>query len=309
MGKMEANRQAHATNVEQLVRPRHIGKWLSGAVALAILIPAIVGMVTNPRFQWEVVSKYFLDPRMTSGVLKTLELTGLAMLVGIVLGLVLAVMRMSKNPVLVYLSLGYLWVFRGAPLLVQLLFWFNISALIPIITLGIPFGPVLFEGSANAFITPYLAALLGLGLYEAAYMSEIIRSGLLAVDSGQREAAQVLGMSQPLLMRRIVLPQAMRIIVPTTGNEAIRMLKDTSLVSVLAIPELLYSAQMIYSRTFETIPLLLVAGLWYVIATTALMIGQYYLEKYFSSGTGRASGPKLTQAIEAGSKRLPAEEV
>lgn len=284
--------QAAAGDDEKIVPPRNIGRWVSAAVVALLVVTLLSGVVKNPRYQWGVVGEYFLDPRMTSGLLRTLELAALAMIVGAVLGLVLAIMRMSKNLVLSSVSVAYLWVFRGTPLLVQLLFWFNISALYPVISLGVPFGPTFFEGSANTFITPFVAAILGLGLYEGAYMAEIIRSGIQSIDTGQREASQALGMSQPLLMRRIVLPQAMRIIVPTTGNESIRMLKDTSLVSVLALPELLYSAQMIYSRTFETIPLLLVAGLWYALATSVLMVGQHFLEKHFSPETSRAVAAK-----------------
>jgi polar amino acid transport system permease protein len=204
------------------------------------------------------------------------------MVIGIALGIVLAVMRLSPNPLVSVASWVYVWFFRATPVLVQILFWSNISALYPRLSLGIPFGPQFTDFSANDVITPFAAGVLALGLNEAAYMAEIVRAGILSVEEGQVEAAQSLGMTRLQTMRRIVLPQAMRVIIPPTGNETISMLKTTSLGSVIAVTELLYSVQLIYAVNFQTIPLLIVASIWYLIFTTVLSIGQYYVERRFS---------------------------
>jgi polar amino acid transport system permease protein len=201
---------------------------------------------------------------------------------------VLAIMRLSPNPLVAGFSWLYIWFFRGTPVLVQLLFWSFIAALYPKVSLGIPFGgPVLVQGSANAVITAFVAAILGLGLNEGAYMAEIVRAGFISVEEGQTEAAQSLGMTRLLTMRRIILPQAMRVIIPPTGNETISMLKTTSLVSVIAVTDLLYSVEIIYARTYQTIPLLIVASLWYLIVTSVLSFGQYYVERYYARGSSR----------------------
>jgi polar amino acid transport system permease protein len=239
-------------------------------VALAALLAYV--LVTNPRFEWAVVARYFTARAVLEGGLLTLQLTALSMIGGIVLGVVLAVMRLSKSVLLSGCSWLYIWFFRGTPLLIQLIFWFSLSALFPSTTV-------------NAIVTPYVAALLGLTLNEAAYMAEIVRGGLLGVDRGQTEAAQALGIGPNRILLGIVLPQAMRVIVPPTANQTIAMLKNTSLVSVLGVADLLHSAQVIYSRTFETIPLLIVASLWYLVITTVLGIGQHYVERYFGRGS------------------------
>jgi len=222
----------------------------------------------------------------------TLELTAVAMVVGVVLGVLLAVMRLSPNPLVSGASSFYIWFFRGTPVLVQLLFWSYIKALYPEISLGIPFGPDVVSGDANELITPFMAAILGLGLNQAAYQAEIVRAGILSVDAGQTDAASALGMTRLQTMRRIVLPQAMRVIVPPTGNEVISMLKTSSLVSVIAYPELLYSAQLIYAVNFKTIPLLLVVCVWYIAVTSLLSIGQYHIERRF--GRSAAAQPPST---------------
>jgi len=265
---------------------RHPGRWLATAVVLVLLAMAVHSLFTNPRFQWSVVGQYFLSSTLVHGLLLTLLLTVIAMAVGIVGGLILAVMRLSPNPVVAGCAGSYVWLFRGTPVLVQLIFWNFLQALYPKLGLGVPFGPTFVTFEANSLITPFVAALLGLGLNEAAYMSEIFRGGLLSVDVGQSEAAAALGMTRWLALRRIVIPQAMRVIIPPTGNEVIGMLKTSSLASVLAIHELLYSSQIVYSRTFQTIPLLIVASLWYLIVTTVLSFGQGFIERYFGRGTG-----------------------
>jgi len=242
---------------------------------------------TNPRFGWGLVGHYFLSSDVLHGLLVTLELTVLSMVIGIVLGVVLAVMRLSPNPLVSGASGLYIWFFRGTPVLVQLLFWNFVGALYPKISIGIPFGPEFFSLNANTLITPFVAALLGLGLNEGAYMAEIVRAGILSVDEGQTDAAHSLGMTRLQTMRRIVLPQAMRVIIPPTGNETISMLKSSALVSVIAYKELLYTVQLIYAVNYKQIPLLMVASIWYLIVTTLLSIGQYYIERYFGRGSSR----------------------
>jgi polar amino acid transport system permease protein len=217
------------------------------------------------------------------------------MAIGIVLGVLLAVMRLSLNPLVSSVSWLYIWFFRGTPVLVQILFWFNVAALYPSFSIGIPFGPQFAEVDLTTLITPFVAGMLALGLNEGAYMAEIVRAGIISVDEGQTEAAQSLGMGRLLTMRRIVLPQAMRVIIPPTGNETISMLKTTSLVSAIAVTDLLYTTQIIYARTYQTIPLLIVASIWYLIVTTVLSIGQYYLERHFGRGVSRQRRETLLQ--------------
>lgn len=266
---------------------RHPGRWVASALVIAVAAAVINSLITNPRFQWGVVGQYFASQQVLNGLYLTLELTVVAMAVGVVLGTLLAVMRLSPNPLVSGGSWVYIWFFRGTPVLVQLLLWYNISALYPVISLGIPFGPTLFHGSVNTLIPPFAVAILGLGLNEAAYMAEIIRAGLISVDPGQTEAAHALGMTRLQTIRRIVLPQAMRVIIPPTGNETISMLKTTSLVSVIALAELTYSAELIIARTFQTIPLYITASLWYLIVTSVLTAGQFYIERHFARGTAR----------------------
>jgi len=275
-----------ADDEEQLaiVRRRSPLRLLGMLVMLVLAAMLVNTLVTNGRFEWAVVGQYLTVDAMVAGALLTLELTAIAMVLGVLLGIVLAVMRMSRSRLLASTSWGFVWFFRGTPLLIQLIFWFNLSALYPALSLGIPFGPAFVTGSSNAFITPFVAAVLGLSLNEAAYMAEIVRGGLLGVDRGQTEAAQALGMRRLHLLLRIVLPQAMRIIVPPVANQTLSMLKNTSLVSVLGAADLLHSAQIIYSRTYQTVPLLIVAALWYLAMTSVLSVGQYYVERYYRRG-------------------------
>jgi polar amino acid transport system permease protein len=226
-----------------------------------------------------------LDGQILAGLARTLELTVAAMAMGLMLGTVLAVMRLSGNPLLSTLSWLYIWFFRSVPVLVQLIFWYNFGALYPHIVLPIPFGPVLYSASTNAVITPLTAALAGLGLAQAAYTAEVIRAGIVSVPQGQTRAAMALGMRWTTIFFRIVFPQAMRVIIPPVGNEVISMVKNTSLVSVIALAELLYTAQLIYSRTYETIPLLIVASLWYLIIVSVLSVGQHFLERHYRHRT------------------------
>ena len=236
-----------------------------------------------------VVGDYLFDSRILHGVLRTILLTFLSMAIGIALGIVLATMRQSPNPLVSGSSWLYIWFFRGTPLLVQLLFWYNLASLFQVLSIGVPFGgPALIHGSTNSIVTTFVAALLGLGLNEGAYMAEIVRAGFLSVPEGQTEAAQSLGMSRLQIMRLVVLPQAMRVIVPPTGNETISMLKNTSLASAITYVELLYSAQEIYSANFKTIPLLIVVSIWYLVMTSVLYVGQYFVERHYGRGFTRA---------------------
>jgi polar amino acid transport system permease protein len=271
---------------------RRPGRWVAAAIVLVVAVALVRSVATNPRFEWSVVGNYLFDQRILEGLQVTIELTVIAMAIGIVLGVLLAVMRLSPNPLVSGASWLYIWFFRGTPVLVQLLFWYNVGALYPKLALGIPFGPAFVHADANSLITPFRAAILGLGLNEGAYMAEIVRAGMISVDDGQGDAAQSLGMTRLQTMRRIVLPQAMRVIIPPTGNETISMLKTSSLASVITVTELLYSAEQIFSVNYKTIQLLIVASVWYIVCTSVLYVGQYYLERYYGRGTrGRPLTP------------------
>ena len=280
---------------EELVyRPvRHVGRWVAIGVVLVLGAMFINTLVSNPRYQWSVVWANLTTQTTLDALWITVELTVISMAIGVVLGTILAVTRLSPSPLVSSASWGYIWVFRGTPVIVQILFWNFLSALYPRLSVGLPFGPELLHGDANRLVTPFTAAILGLGLNEAAYMAEIVRAGIMSVGAGQSEAALALGLTRMQAMRRIVLPQAMRMIVPPTGNEMISMLKTSSLASVIAVTELLYSVQIVYSRTFQQIPLLLVAVLWYLVLTTVFSIGQYYIERHFARGASetRATSP------------------
>jgi polar amino acid transport system permease protein len=278
---------------------RHLGRWVAAVIVLVVAVALVRSAATDPHFEWSVVGEYLFDPRVLSGLRVTIELTVIAMAIGILLGVVLAIMRLSPNPLVSGGSWLYIWFFRGTPVLVQLLFWYNIAALYPKIGLGIPFGPSFVHPDANALITPFTAAILGLGLNEGAYMAEIVRAGMISVNEGQSDAAQSLGMSRLQTLRRIVMPQAMRVIIPPTGNETISMLKTSSLASVIAVPELLYAVQNIYSTNFKTIPLLIDASIWYIVCTSVLYVGQYYLERYYGRGATRELPPTPLRRIRA----------
>jgi polar amino acid transport system permease protein len=267
-----------------VVSARHPGQWIAAIVVGILVVLLAISLVTNGRFQWDVVGEYLFAAPILQGLTSTLMLTAASMTIGILLGIVLAVARLSPNVLISRAAWVYSWFFRGTPLIVQLLFWFFFSALYPTIAFGVPFGPELFALKTNDLITPLTAALLGLSLNEGAYMSEIVRAGIIAVPRGQTEAAEAIGMTRLQAMRRVVLPQAMRVIIPPTGNEVIGMLKNTSLVIVIGYAELMTVASNIYARTFQTIPLLIVAALWYLVLTAVLSIGQYYIERRFGRG-------------------------
>jgi len=270
---------------QKIVRKKHWGRHVS-AVATAIILGGILfSLFTNPNLEWDIVLRYIWDPRILNGVGVTLILSGVSMVIGVVGAVILAIMRISDNRLLRVVSSLYIWFFRGTPLLVQIIFWGFLGALYPVISLGIIGTDItIFSVPTNVLIGPFVAALLALSLNEAAYSSEVVRSGLLSVDVGQREAASSLGMSPMMTMRLIVLPQAIRIILPPMGNQTITMLKMTSLVSVIAGTDLLTNIQSIYSQTFEIMPLLVVASLWYLLLTSLLSIGQHFIERKYGQG-------------------------
>jgi polar amino acid transport system permease protein len=294
----------------KVVPVRHPGRWVSAAVILvllAMLFNSLVfsrvvrGNATEGRFQWGEVGKYLFDAPILRGIGVTLELTVIAMGVGIVLGVILAIMRLSPNRLLSGSAWIYIWFFRGTPVLVQLFFWYvGISYLYPRLTFGVPFGPAFFKVNANVLITQFAAGALGLALNEGAYMAEIVRAGIISVNEGQNEAAHSLGMSKLQTMRHIVLPQAMRVIIPPTGNETISMLKTTSLVYVIALDDLFTASQNISNANYQIVPLLVVASLWYLFFTSVLTIGQYYIERHFARGSTRALPLTPLQRIRHG---------
>ncbi|MEU6393743.1 amino acid ABC transporter permease [Streptomyces sp. NPDC046939] len=277
LAKVPPSAPPTASAAPRIVPRRRPGQWAAAALVLILLGLAVNSVTRNEAFQWDVVGEYFTSSSVLRGLGLTLWLTALVMALGFAIGTLLAIMRLSANPVLRAVSWGYVWLFRSMPILVQLLFWFNIGALYPTL-LGVKtvdlFGPV-------------TVAIIGLTLHEAAYAAEVVRGGILSVDRGQIEAAQALGLSRARRWRRIVLPQAMRSIVPPAGNMLIGTLKGTSIVSVIAVQDLLYSVQLVYHRTYQVIPLLLVATIWYIVVTSLLSVGQYYIERHYARGTTR----------------------
>ena len=278
---------------------RHPWRWVGATVIIVLVGLFIYGAATNKAYGWSTYTQYLFNHRILLGVSNTLQLTVYAMVLGVALGIVLSVMRLSPNPVLQSVSWVFLWIFRGTPVYVQLVFWGLIPTIYQNIQIGVPFGPSLFHLNLQSLSIPFLLAVIGLGLNEAAYMAEIIRAGITSVPEGQTEASKALGMSWGMTMRRTVLPQAMRVIIPPTGNELISMLKTTSLVTAVPYSFDLYSiaSREIAARTFEPVPLLLVAATWYLIITSVLMVGQYYLEKYFSRGISRQLTTKQLDAL------------
>ena len=261
------------------------GTLISAVIVAALALGLIWFLVTNPVLEWGTVTTYLLDVKVVQGVGWTLLLTVLSMILGTVVALTAAIMRRSENPVLRGVSWAYIFVFRGIPVYTQLVFWGLFTVIVPKIVIGVPFGPELLSFSTRDLLTAFWAAVIGLGLNEGAYLAEIIRSGLNSVDRGQTEASKALGMSNGTILRRIIVPQAMRVIVPPLGNETIGMLKTTSLV--LAVPftlDLTFATNGIANKLFTPIPLLIVAALWYLAITSVLMVGQHYLERYFGRG-------------------------
>lgn len=272
---------------------------MGAALIVAATALFLYGAATNDAYRWSVYRKYLFDQRLLEGAWNTLQLTIYSMVLAILLGIVLAVMRLSPNPVFRSVSWVFLWIFRGTPVYVQLVFWGLFPTIYKNLKLGIPFGPTFFELNLQALSIPFLLAVIGLGLNEGAYMAEIIRAGISSVPEGQSEASTALGMSWGMTMRRTVLPQAMRVIIPPTGNEIISMLKTTSLVTAVPYSYDLYGIAVrdIGGRIFEPVPMLMVAATWYLVVTSVLMVGQFYLERYFSRGASRKLTTKQLEAL------------
>jgi polar amino acid transport system permease protein len=269
---------------------RHWGRWISAVVVIYLVVALMYSFIKSPNVDWATVGNFLFKPLVLHGVLLTIELTFVCMVVGAIGGTVLAVMRLSDNPVLSTIAWAYIWFFRGTPVYVQIILWGNIGVLWTRFYAGLPFTGLALGSTSSGHLVNnlFVVAVLALGLNEAAYAAELVRAGIISVDAGQTEAASSLGMSPTLIMRRIVLPQAMRVIIPTMGNETISMLKTTSLLAVLGGGvELFGRLQIVYSQTFQVIPLLVVACIWYLAITTVLTIGQVYLERYFGKGFGQ----------------------
>ncbi|MEU5366885.1 amino acid ABC transporter permease [Streptomyces sp. NPDC005925] len=289
-GTVPAGASAHDLEV---VPVRHYGRWAAAAASAAALVGLAGSLARNDNVHWDVVREYLFADLVFDGMATTLWLTVAAMTLGLALGTVVAVMRLSANPVLYGMSSLFVWFFRGTPLLVQIIFWGYAAALYKYVEIGIPFTDVtFFRAETNALLTPSVAALLALGLNEAAYSSEIVRAGIQSVDTGQTEAAHSLGMRPLLTMRRIVLPQAMRVIVPPMGNETINMLKMTALVSVIAAHDLMSNIQDVYAQNYQVIPLLVVAAIWYLVLVSVLGVPQAWLERRY--GRGSATGSRTS---------------
>jgi polar amino acid transport system permease protein len=262
------------------VRRPHWGRWLAAALIL-VAFAAVVRAFVEGQIAWDVVAQFLTASAILSGLVNTVTMTFWAMALGVVLGILFAIMVMSQNPVLRAVSVFYIWFFRGTPLLLQLLLWFNLALILP--RLGIP---GLFMFRTVDVMTPFVATLLGLGINQGAYTAEVVRGGILSVDSGQSEAAKTIGMTRLTTLRRIILPQAMRVILPPIGNEVISMVKLTSIASVIQYAEILRNAQTIYFANARVIELLIVAAFWYLAVVTVLSVGQFFIEKHFARGAG-----------------------
>lgn len=272
---------------------RHVGRWISGVVVIGLLI-ALGYAFSQGNIQWHAVGDKLFDSTVVAGAGRTLLISVLAMVLGVILGVVLAVMRLSKNPVTSWVAWLYIWFFRGTPVYVQLLLWFNLALIFPV--LNIPF---IYKDEMTDVMTPFMCALLGLALNEAAYMAEICRAGIQSVDEGQTEASHALGMTQGRTMRRVVLPQALRVIIPPTGNEFINMLKTSSLVYAVTYNELLRSTSQIGSTSYAVMEMLFVASIWYIVMTSVFSVGQYYLERRYARGSLRSLPLTPLQRVKA----------
>lgn len=281
----------------RVVPARHPWRWVATIVVAVLAAQFINGLLTNPGWDWITFREYFFEKSIMDALVTTLELTAIGTVFGFAGGIVLAAMRLSRSPFLQAVSWAYVWVFRSVPLIVQLLFWGNISYLYQSLSVGVPFGPSVASVQTLHLVSEFGAALLGLSLHQAAYSAEIVRSGIISVDQGQLEAAAALGIPKRRQFIRIVLPQAMRAILPTAANELIGLLKGTSVVYVLAIGELFYQVQVIYGRSGRVVALLMVATVWYIVLTTVLSIFQYYIERYYARGAVRVLPPTPAQRL------------
>ena len=269
------------------------GRWVGAAILLVIVAMAVNSLITNPNFKWHLVWPWLFSKAIMTGVAYTLILTVLAMVLGTILAILMAVMRQSPNPVLRIVGTFYIWFFRGTPVYTQLIFWSLLPTLYPQLSIGIPFGPEFVQFQTSTVLTAFWMAVLGLGFNEGAYLAEIIRAGINSVDKGQWEAATALGMSHRQIFSRIVMPQAMRVIVPPLGNETISMLKTTSLVSAIPFTlELTFVARDLGQQLFAPVPMLICAAIWYLAITSLLMVVQHYIERHFGRGFSDSSNNK-----------------
>jgi len=291
------NPEPHRADELRIVGKRYYGRWLSALLVLLCVVAMAHSMINNPRFEWGVIADNFTEASILQGVLMTLQLTAISVVLGFAFGTVLALMRLSSNPVLVAVSWAYTWFFRGVPMLVQLFLWYNIAALYPTLSLSLPGVGELWSAQSNALVSPFSAAVIALVMHQSAYAAEIVRAGIQSVGNGQLEAARALGYRPAQIFRFTILPQAMRAILPPAGNEVIGQLKTTAVVSVISLQDVLFSAQIIYQRTYEVIPLLLVATLWYLLMTSVLSVGQFYVERYFSRGVSRGQSRTLWRSL------------
>ncbi|MGW2254552.1 amino acid ABC transporter permease [Kitasatospora sp. NPDC001660] len=299
---IRTGRPADTAPVESLadlpvVPARHPWRWAAGAAALVLVAQFLHGLATNAGWDWPTFQAYLITPVILQAVGVTIQLTCYGTVLGFGIGAVVAALRLSRSPVLQTIAWTYTWAFRSIPLIVQLVFWFNLSYLYKQLGVGVPFGPTFLSFDTNSLLGATGAAVLGLALHQAAYAAEIIRAGVIAVDGGQSEAAAALGIPRLRQVRRIILPQAMRAILPNAANEVVSLFKGTSIVYVMAIGELFYQVQVIYGRTGRVVPLLMVATVWYVVLTTLLSIAQYYVERHFARGSLRNPPPTPWQRV------------
>ncbi|GAA4987759.1 amino acid ABC transporter permease [Kitasatospora paranensis] len=287
-----------------VVPARHPWRWAAGAAAFVLVAQFVHGLATNPGWDWPTFRAFVATDSILKAVGITLQLTLYATVLGFLIGAAVAALRLSRSPILQTIAWVYIWAFRSIPLIVQLVFWFNLSYLYRRLGIGVPFGPVLVDIDTVHALGALGAAVIGLALHQGAYAAEIIRAGVLSVDGGQLEAAAALGIPRLRQARRIVLPQAMRGILPNAANEIISLFKSTSVVYVMAIGELFYQVQVVYGRTGRVVPLLMVATAWYVLLTTLLSVGQFYVERHFARGAERTPPPTPLQRLRALVERI-----
>lgn len=291
---IQAPPRAVVEDVAHARRRFHPWRLVVGVLLALIVVQLAVFLVTNERFEWPVVWEYLFDPSVLLGLSVSIMLTIVGMVLGSLLGTALAAGQLSDFVPLRWACIAFVGLFRGVPPLVQLIFWYNLAYLVPKLAIGVPFGPELLTWPTNDIITPLTAAIIGLSLHEAAYMAEIIRAGILSVDSGQHDAAKAMGFSKWRAFSRVTLPQAMRVIIPPTGSQVIALMKGTSLVSVIAMGDLLHSVQVIYNRTYEVVPMLLVAVIWYLVVVTLLTVLQRRVERHYGRGLARTVATRKT---------------
>ncbi|MFE2379219.1 amino acid ABC transporter permease [Streptomyces sp. NPDC059398] len=275
----------------EMVALRHYGRWIYGAIAL-VVFGYIVWLFGHSSIDWRTVRSFLTIGVILEGLGNTVLISVVSMVLGVVLGVVFALMRLSENPVTRTISWLYVWLFRGTPVYLQLLMWFNLAIILPRIGL-----PGLGSVPTVSLITPFVAAVLGLGVNEGAYIAEIVRAGISSVAPGQREAAMAIGMRPMRIMRRIVLPQAMRVVVPPLGNDFVNLLKTSALASAISFSELLNSAQQIYFINSKVMELLIVAAVWYLVVVSVFSIAQYFVERRFNRGSTHGSSPTLAETV------------